>query len=112
MPIMKLKGKKGQTELKVTVIQKPIAKKTKNVEIEQKIKCQITKFQLCVGCHACENACKINAIRLKKKGSSDSEYDYIIDDSKCVNCFACIDHYQGGCYMRRVLLPRGKNYGK
>ena len=67
MPIMKLKGKKGQTELKVTVIQKPIAKKTKNVEIEQKIKCQITKFQLCVGCHACENACKINAIRLKKK---------------------------------------------
>ena len=112
MPIMKLKGKKGQTELKVTVIQKPIAKKTKNVEIEQKIKCQITKFQLCVGCHACENACKINAIKLKKKGSSDSEYDYIIDDSKCVNCFACIDHYQGGCYMRRVLLPRGKNYGK
>lgn len=112
MPIMKLKGKKGQSELKVTVIQKPIAKKTKNVEIEQKIKCQITKFQLCVGCHACENACKINAIKLKKKGSSDSEYEYVIDDSKCVNCFACIDHYQGGCYMRRVLLPRGKNYGK
>ena len=29
-----------KVELKVTVIQKPIAKKTKNVEIEQKIKCQ------------------------------------------------------------------------
>lgn len=112
MPILKLKGKKGQTELKVSVLQKPIAKKTKNIEIEQKIKCQITKFQLCVGCHACENACKINAIRLKKKGVSDSEYDYIIDESKCVHCFACIDHYPGGCYMRRVLLPRGKNYGK
>lgn len=112
MPIMKLKGKKGQTELRITILQKPIAKKTKLVEIEQKIKCQITKFQLCVGCHACENACKINAIKLKKKGVSDSEYDYIIDDSKCVNCFACIDHYPGGCYMRRVLLPRGKNYGK
>jgi len=112
MPIMKLKGKKGQTELKVTLIQKPIAKKTKLIEIEQKIKCQITKFQLCVGCHACENACKINAIKLKKKGASDSEYDYIIDESKCVNCFSCIDHYPGGCYMRRVLLPRGKNYGK
>ena len=112
MPIMKLKGKKGQTELRVSVLQKPIAKKTKNIEIEQKIKCQITKFQLCVGCHACENTCKINAIKLKKKGTSDSEYDYIIDDSKCVNCFACIDHYSGGCYMRRVLLPRGKNYGK
>ena len=47
-----------------------------------------------------------------KKGASDSEYDYIIDESKCVNCFSCIDHYPGGCYMRRVLLPRGKNYGK
>ena len=112
MPIMKLKGKKGQTELKVTVLQKPIANKTKLIEIEKKIKCQITKFQLCVGCHACENVCKINAIKLKKKGASDSMYDYIVDDSKCVNCFACISHYPGGCYMRRVLLPRGENYGK
>ncbi len=112
MPILKLKGKKGQTELRVSVLQKPVANRTKIVEIEQKIKCQITKFQLCVGCHACENACKLNAIKLLKKGVSDSEYEYLVDEKKCVHCFSCIDHYPGGCYMRRVLLPRGKNYGK
>ena len=112
MPIMKLKGKLGSNELRVTVLKKPIARKVKLVEIEQKIKCQITKFQLCTGCHACENACKLNAIKLTKIGQSDYEYDYKIDSNKCVHCFECITHYPGGCYMRRVLLPRGKNYGK
>lgn len=112
MPIMKLKGKLGSNELRVTVLKKPIARKVKLVEIEQKIKCQITKFQLCTGCHACENACKLNAIKLTKIGQSDYEYDYKIDTNKCVHCFECITHYPGGCYMRRVLLPRGKNYGK
>lgn len=112
MPIMKLKGKLGSNELRVTVLKKPIARKSKLVEIEQKIKCQITKFQLCTGCHACENACKLNAIKLTKIGQSDYEYDYKIDTGKCVHCFECITHYPGGCYMRRVLLPRGKNYGK
>lgn len=112
MPILKLKGKIGTNELRVSVLKKPIARKTKLVEIEQKIECQITKFQLCTGCHACENACKLNAIKLVKNGSSDSDYTYSIDTNKCVHCFECINHYPGGCYMRRVLLPRGKNYGK
>lgn len=112
MPILKLKGKIGTNELRVSVLKKPIARKTKLVEIEQKIECQITKFQLCTGCHACENACKLNAIKLVKNSTSDSDYSYSIDSNKCVHCFECINHYPGGCYMRRVLLPRGKNYGK
>lgn len=112
IPLLKLKGKIGSTELRITVLKKPIAKKIKNIEIEQKIKCQITKFQLCTGCHACENACKLNAIKLMKIGESDYEYSYKINSDKCVHCFECISHYPGGCYMRRVLLPRGKNYGK
>ena len=86
MPILKLKGKKGDTELRVTVIQKPIANKVKNIEIEQKIKCQITKFQLCVGCHACENSCRVNAIKLIKNGVGDSDYKYVIDESRCMYC--------------------------
>jgi anaerobic ribonucleoside-triphosphate reductase len=85
---------------------------TKLIEIEQKVKCQITKFQLCVGCHACENSCRFNAIKLIKLGQSDSEYGYEISENKCIHCFQCIDHYPGGCYMKRVLQPRGKNYGK
>lgn len=112
MPILKLKGKIGTNELRISVLKKPIARKTKLVEIEQKIECQITKFQLCTGCHACENACKLNAIKLIKNGASDSDYIYSIDTNRCIHCFECVSHYPGGCYMRRVLLPRGKNYGK
>ena len=33
-------------------------------------------------------------------------------DEKCVRCGECITHYDGGCYMRRVLLPRGKGYSE
>lgn len=109
-PIMKLQGRCGTNELKITILSTPISGKTKINEIELKFKCQITKFQLCAGCHACENACKHNAIRLIKNGEGDTEYKYLIDENKCVHCFECINHYTGGCYMRRVLLPRGKGY--
>lgn len=109
-PIMKLQGRIGSTELKITILSTPIAARTKTVEIELKFKCQITKYQLCAGCHACENACKHSAIRLIKNGPADTDYRYEIDETKCIHCFECINHYQGGCYMRRVLLPRGKGY--
>lgn len=111
-PIMKLQGRIGSKELKVTILSTPIAARTKTVEIELKFKCQITKYQLCAGCHACENACKHNAIKLIKSGPRDIDYRYEIDESKCVHCFECINHYTGGCYMRRVLLPRGKGYSE
>lgn len=110
LPIMKLQGRVGSKELRISILNTPIAKRTKTVEIELKFKCQITKYQLCAGCHACENACKHNAIRLIKNGLSDYDYRYTIDENKCVHCFECINHYTGGCYMRRVLLPRGKGY--
>ena len=111
-PIIKLQGRIGSTELKITILNTPIAGRKKTVEIELKFKCQITKFQLCAGCHACENACKHSAIRLIKNGDSDTDYRYEIDETKCIHCFECINHYPGGCYMRRVLLPRGKGYSE
>ena len=109
-PILKLQGRKGTNELRITILNTPVANRTKTIEIELKFKCQITKYQLCVGCHACENACKHGAIKLIKNGDGDSDYSYVIDETKCVHCFECINHYLGGCYMRRVLLPRGKGY--
>ena len=112
IPIMKLQGRVGNTELRITILKTPIAARTKTVEIEQKFKNQITKYQLCVGCHACENACKHNAIKLIKNGPGDSDYKYVIDEEKCIHCYECINHYPGGCFMRRVLLPRGKGYSK
>lgn len=112
LPIIKLQGRLGTNELKISILNTPIANRTKIVEIELKFKCQITKYQLCAGCHACENACKHNAIKLIKNGESDCDYRYEIDENKCVHCFDCINHYTGGCYMRRVLLPRGKGYSE
>ncbi len=109
-PLMKLQGRIGSTSLRITILKTPIARRTKIVEIELKFKSQITKYQLCTGCHACETICKHNAITLSKKQDTVSSYSYYIDDSKCVRCGECISHYNGGCYMRRVLLPRGKDY--
>ena len=111
-PIMKLQGRTGTNTLRITILKKPIARRTKTVEIELKFKCQITKFQLCTGCHACETVCKHNAVTLVKIPDTVSEYSYHIDENKCVHCTDCISHYMGGCYMRRVLLPRGKDYKK
>lgn len=107
-PILKIKGRLGTRDLRITILDTPIALKTRTTDIESKIKCQITKYQLCVGCHACENACRLNAIRLIKKGDGDSDYSYVIDAEKCIHCYECISHYPGGCYMKRVLQPRGK----
>ena len=109
-PIMKLQGRIGTNELRITILNTPIANRTRTVEVELKFKCQITKYQLCNGCHACENTCKLNAIRLFKRGDADNDYSYKIDETKCVHCYECINHFTGGCYMRRVLLPRGKGY--
>ena len=109
-PIMKLQGRVGSNDLRITILNTPIANRTKTVEVELKFKCQLTKYQLCVGCHACESICRYGAIKLIKRGEADSDYSYAIDENKCKHCFECINHYTGGCYMRRVLLPRGKDY--
>ncbi len=111
-PILKLQGRVGTNELKITIIRTPIAQRTKTIEVELKFKCQITKYQLCAGCHACEQICRHGAIKLIKQGGGDNDYSYSIDANKCVHCYECINHYMGGCYMRRVLLPRGKGYVK
>lgn len=109
-PLMKLQGKIGTKELQITVQNMPIAGRSKIGEIELKFKCQISKFQLCAGCHACETVCQHHAIRLIKNGTEDTAYRYQIDEDKCTHCYQCINHFTGGCYMRRVLRPRGKGY--
>lgn len=109
-PLLKLQGRIGTSTLRITILNTPIAHRKKVVEIELKFKCQITKYQLCAGCHACETVCRHGAISLAKKEGTISEYTYTVDDQKCIRCAECIGHFNGGCYMRRVLLPRGKDY--
>ena len=69
--------------------------------LDKKIKCQITKYQMCMGCLACESVCAKGAISIviDREGMKS----YKIHDSKCVRCGECIGHFDGGCYMRRVM---------
>lgn len=104
-PILKLTGKKGQNILKVNIL-----KNTKNFSnlktSEMLIKNQITKFQTCIGCMACESVCKFNAITIKHLPTKSGEkfnIVYKIDENKCVGCLECVKHFSGGCYMKKVL---------
>ena len=107
---MKLKGKIGQRILKVSIIEiTPILKNQKYAEMF--IKYQITKYQTCLACRACESVCKYNAISVKKKETNDlNNYtiDYKINEKKCVGCLECVRHFDGGCYLKKVLKTKNK----
>lgn len=111
-PILRLQGRIGSTELKVTVLKLPIGKSKNLRDIRQKIDCQITKFQMCLGCLGCESACKHNAIVVRKAAHENElinnkvDDTYKIIDDKCVRCGECIGHFDGGCYMRKVLITK------
>ena len=91
-PIMKLQGRLGSTEFRISILNTPIAKRKKTVEIELKFKCQITKFQLCAGCHACENACKHNAIKLIKNGEFNQSVSKELSVRRSVDVSAFLEN--------------------
>ena len=104
--ILILQGRIGSLKLRVTIKDIHIAgAKTLSVA-ERKIKCQITKYQMCLGCKACEGVCIHDAISVKDDGTG--EITYSIDNAKCVRCTACVAHFNAGCYMRKILgIKRG-----
>lgn len=103
-PIIKLTGKKGQRTLKVSVLK--FIGPLKDMKIaEILIKNQITKFQTCIGCLACESNCKYNAIKISNIGRNE-EIDYKIDENKCIGCLECVKHFSGGCFMKKVLRTK------
>lgn len=107
-PILKLTGRKGNEKLKVSILKKTEA--FKNIQVaEQLIKDQITKYQTCIACSGCQSACKYNALKvvnLNKGFVSNNSIQYTIDESKCIGCLHCVDHYSGGCYMKKVLRTK------
>ena len=104
IPVLKLQGRIGQKELKVTILDFHIARARSLKTAEEKIKCQLTKYQMCMGCLACESVCKHDAIKITKL--PDGALSYEISDSKCVRCSECVGHFVGGCYMRKVLATK------
>lgn len=102
--ILKLQGRLGSTQLKITILDFHIDGAKNIGAAEEKIKCQITKYQMCMGCRACESVCKHSAIVLREK--SDGTIEYRILDKKCKRCCECVNHYIAGCYMRKVLATK------
>lgn len=110
-PLMKLIGRVGQSNLKVTVLK--FTNQFKNMKTaEILIKNQITKYQVCIGCLACESNCKFNAIKINNIGNLKEDVVYKIDETKCVGCLECVKHFSGGCFMRKVLrTKKGESNG-
>lgn len=98
--VLKLQGRIGKYKLKVTIYSPNLVGTGNLKAAEEKVKCQITKYQMCMACLACEGTCRQDAITISEK---DGEISYHISDSKCVHCGQCVKHFTGGCYMRKVL---------
>jgi len=96
-----LQGRIGSTKLKVTIKNERLAGATSLKVAEGKIQCQLTKYQMCIGCKACESVCKHSAIKIKEM--EDGSISYKIDDQKCKRCTECVNHFNAGCYVRKVL---------
>lgn len=99
--VLILQGRIGSTRLKVTIKDIHIAKARTLSVAEGKIQCQLTKYQMCLGCKACESVCKYDAISVKDDGKGNISYS--IDNDKCRRCTECVGHFNAGCYMRKVL---------
>lgn len=109
-PIIRLQGRMGTKKLKITILKLPRRTKTMK-EAKSRIDCQITKFQMCLGCLGCESACKHDAIKVKKAAHKNelvfkTGESYVIDDNKCTRCGECVAHFDGGCYMKKVLVTK------
>lgn len=101
-----LQGRIGSKKLRVTIKDIYISGARTLAVAESKIKCQITKYQMCLGCKACEGVCVHDAISVKDAVTGKTTYH--IDNDKCVRCTACVAHFNAGCYMRKVLgIKRG-----
>ena len=98
---LRLQGRIGQRTLKVTILDKRTGHSAGISVVEKKIRCQITKYQMCMGCLGCESACPVGAITIQT--DHEGLKAYRISDSKCVRCGKCINHFDGGCYIRKVL---------
>lgn len=99
--VLVLQGRIGSTRLKVTINNIHIGGSKTLAIAEKKIQCQLTKYQMCLGCKACESVCKHDAISVKDDGSRN--ITYTIDNDRCVRCTECVGHFTAGCYMRKVL---------
>lgn len=103
-PTLLLSGRIGSKILKVTIISWPSKAKSFRAS-QQLISDQITKFQTCIACGACQSVCRQGAIFVNKtkEDATNCGVSYSIDSAKCVHCLECVTHFDSGCYMKKVL---------
>jgi phosphoadenosine phosphosulfate reductase len=86
--------------------------KPKNLElIKAYVKYQLTKYEVCIRCTACELACPFGAINVDL--DSDEESGYSIDERICwaqEGCLECTWHFESsGCLIAKSLSSSGGN---
>ena len=106
--VLRLQGKIGTKKLKIIVDHPELMRAKDAEEAKRKLDCQITKYQMCLGCRACESVCRFSAIKVRFFANdtntvADKMADYHINDDKCRRCQECVGHFSVGCYMRKVL---------
>lgn len=95
-PVLSLQGSIGSTDLRIAVI-----KSSDPTLLFHRIDCQLRKFQSCILCGGCLSACPNGAIE-HKNGS------YFIDESRCKHCLQCVNKFDTGCLVSKVLqIKRG-----
>ena len=107
-PLLKLTGKEGQNLIKISILKATSVFKNPKIN-EMLLKNQITKYQTCIGCMACESVCRYNAISIKhlnKQDGNNFNIEYKINEEKCVGCLECVKHFDNGCYMKKVLRTK------
>jgi len=95
-PLLSLQGAIGSTELRIAVI-----RSSDPTLLFHRIDCQLRKFQSCILCGGCLSACLNGAIEHKNSA-------YFIDESRCSHCLQCINKFDTGCLVSKVLqIKRG-----
>lgn len=110
-PVLKLSGRIGTTLLKITILDKSGIFKSKKIT-EQLLNDQVTKYQTCIGCAYCQAVCRFNALKVvntQPGNVSNSSIRYTIDSDMCKGCLECVTHFDGGCYMKKVLRVKKEN---
>ena len=104
-PLLKLSGRIGATTLRITVLSHTGPFKY-NHRAEQLLNSQITKYQTCIACAYCQAVCRFDALKVintEPGNVSQATVKYTIDENKCKHCLECVTHFDGGCYMKKVL---------
>lgn len=62
------------------------------INLVNRIKCQMRKYQFCIRCSACDSVCPYGAI-------DTIHGKYSVDESKCQHCKKCVAKFYNGCII-------------